>query len=74
MIFDRSALMAVVTPRGAWDVERIPSYRRDDDGSIDMTGLVTRAVTRPISLVQSLNMILKDSEEELVLGEKNTVS
>jgi len=64
--FDRPALLAVVDPRGKWDVERIPSYRQKD-GSIDMTGLVTRAVTRPIILVQSLRMILQDSHEELSL-------
>ena len=64
--FDRPALLAVVNPRGKWDVERIPSYRKKD-GSVDMTGLVTGAITRPITLVQSLHMILQDSHEDLRL-------
>ena len=64
--FDRLTLLAVVDPRANWDAERILSYTQED-GSVDMTDLVMRTVTRPITLVQSLRMILRESHEDLRL-------
>ena len=55
-IAERPLVMAVILPNGYWDTKNIPFFRHED-GSIDFTGLLTFAVTRPLSLIESFKMV-----------------
>jgi hypothetical protein len=63
VMFENPPVIAAVLPTGYWDMKSVP-FHRHPDGSIDFTGLLTFVVRWPLSLIQSLEMILADVGEE----------
>jgi hypothetical protein len=57
--FDRPQLHAAILRNGYWDTKNIPFFR-DEEGNIDFTGLLTHVVSRPLCLIESLEMVLED--------------
>ena len=57
--FDKPGLQAAILPNGYWDTKNIPFFR-DEEGTIDFTGLLSQVVSRPISLIESLEMVSED--------------
>jgi len=57
--FDKPKLQAAILPNGYWDTKNIPFFR-DEEDNIDFTGLLTHVVSRPICLIESLEMVLED--------------
>jgi hypothetical protein len=53
---------AVILPNLFWDTKNIP-FPRDEEGRIDFKGLLSFAVTRPLVLIESFEMILEDIAE-----------
>jgi hypothetical protein len=49
---------AVISPNGFWDTQNIPFPR--DAGRVDVKELLYHAVTRPLVLIESFEMILED--------------
>ena len=68
VMFDKPPLHMIITPlpEEIWDVGRIPLYRQSD-GSLDFGELLTLAVTRPITLIESLQMVMEDIAGEFKL-------
>jgi hypothetical protein len=58
-MFDVPPVLAATLPEDYWDMKSVP-FPRDEEGSINFTGTVTMAVYRPLTLVQSLEMVLED--------------
>jgi hypothetical protein len=61
VMFDKPPLYMIITPlqESIWDVGSIPIYRQSD-GSLDFGELLTAAVTRPLSLIESFQMVMED--------------
>jgi len=57
--FDKPSLHAAILPNRYWDTKNIPFFR-DEEDNIDFTGLLTHVVSRPICLIESLEMVLQD--------------
>jgi len=65
-MFDNPPIHMIITPEYVWDMKNIPLYRQKD-GSLNFDQLLTAAVTRPLSLVESLDMVLEDISTEFKL-------
>lgn len=59
-------MMVVILPDGYWDTKNIPFFR-DEDGSIDFTGLPTFTVSRPLSLVESFKRVIDHLDSDYKL-------
>ena len=57
--FEHPPVQALILPHRYWDTKNIPFFR-NEDGSIDFTGLLMHTVSRPLSLVQSFKMVIDD--------------
>jgi hypothetical protein len=68
VMFDKPPLYMIITPspESIWDVRNIPIYRQSD-GPLDLRGLLTAALTRPLSLIESFQMVMEDITEEFKL-------
>lgn len=64
--FENPPAMAVILPNGYWGTKNIPFFRHED-GSIDFTGLLQFAVSRPLSLIESLRMVTDHTGDEYKL-------
>lgn len=65
-MFEKPPIHMIITPEYVWDVKNIPLYRQID-GSLNFDQLLTAAVTRPLTLIESLDMVLEDISMELKL-------
>ena len=59
VMFNKPRLHAIVLPNRYWDNKNIPFFR-DEEGIIDFKELTSFAVYRPICLIESLEMVLRD--------------
>ena len=57
--FDVPPVIAATLPDDYWGMKSVP-FPRDEEGNINFTGMVTMAVYRPLTLVQSLEIVLED--------------
>ena len=64
--FDIPQLHAAILPNRYWDTKTVPFFR-DEEGNIDFTGLLTHVVSRPLCLVESLEMVLGDVGDQYEL-------
>jgi hypothetical protein len=65
-MFDNPQINMIITPESIWDLKNIPLYRQRD-GSLNFAQLLTFAVSRPITLIESLDMVLEDIATEFKL-------
>lgn len=66
-MFDNTPTHMIITPDYIWDVKNIPLHYRQRDGSLNFDQLLTAAVTRPLTLIESLDMVLEDISTEFKL-------
>jgi hypothetical protein len=59
VMFDKPAVRAAILPNRYWDTKNIPFFR-DEEGNIDFKELMSFVVSRPLCLIESLEMVLHD--------------
>jgi hypothetical protein len=66
VMFDKPPLHAAILPNRYWNTKNIP-FLRDEEGNTDFNELMSFVVHRPICLIESLEMVLRDIGDDYQL-------